>query len=69
MRTNRSYRKALSYEVATEELLRSAGIQLDPHLVQTLIDVVTPKEAPAVSPATGRASPSLTAGTAAPTTT
>ena len=43
MRTNRAYRKALSFEVAMEELLRSAGTQLDPRVVQTLIEVVEPE--------------------------
>jgi putative nucleotidyltransferase with HDIG domain len=40
MRTDRAYRRALSFEVAMEELLRNAGSQLDPRLVQTLIEVV-----------------------------
>jgi putative nucleotidyltransferase with HDIG domain len=40
MRTDRAYRKALSFEVAMEELLRCAGTQLDPHVVQALIEVV-----------------------------
>jgi putative nucleotidyltransferase with HDIG domain len=40
MRTDRAYRKALSFEVAMEELLRCAGTQLDPHVVQALVHVV-----------------------------
>ena len=45
MRTDRSYRRALSFEVAMEELLRSAGTQLDPRVVQTLIGVVESEQA------------------------
>jgi putative nucleotidyltransferase with HDIG domain len=40
MRTDRAYRKALSFEVAMEELLRCGGTQLDPQVVQCLIEVV-----------------------------
>jgi HD-GYP domain-containing protein (c-di-GMP phosphodiesterase class II) len=40
MRTNRSYRRALSVEVALTELRASAGTQLDPTLVAALSEVV-----------------------------
>jgi putative nucleotidyltransferase with HDIG domain len=40
MRTNRSYRRALSHGDALEELRRAAGSQLDPKVVSVLIDVV-----------------------------
>ncbi len=43
MRTDRPYRSALSYELAVEELLRAAGTQLDPKIVQTLIEVIEPE--------------------------
>ncbi len=49
MRTDRAYRKALSFEVAMEELLRSAGTQLDPRVVQALVDVVTEDEVAAAA--------------------
>jgi putative nucleotidyltransferase with HDIG domain len=37
MRTDRSYRRALSEEAATEELLRCAGTQFDPRVVEALV--------------------------------
>jgi putative nucleotidyltransferase with HDIG domain len=40
MRTDRSYRKALSYSEALAELGRSAGSQLDPAVVGVLISIV-----------------------------
>ncbi|MBV8216964.1 MAG: HD-GYP domain-containing protein, partial [Solirubrobacterales bacterium] len=40
MRTDRPYRKALAYEVAMAELLVNAGSQLDPRVVEVLIEVV-----------------------------
>ncbi len=40
MRTDRSYRKALSYEKAVAELLAHNGSQFDPRVVQSLLDVV-----------------------------
>jgi HD-GYP domain-containing protein (c-di-GMP phosphodiesterase class II) len=42
MRTDRSYRKALSHEVAMTELLAISGSQLDPRVVDALVRVVTP---------------------------
>jgi putative nucleotidyltransferase with HDIG domain len=50
MRTDRVYRKALSYEVALTELLCNNGTQFDPHVVAGLLRVVG-RDAPA---ATGR---------------
>ncbi len=44
MRTDRSYRKALSYEVAMEELRRISGTQLDPRVVEVLIELVAAEE-------------------------
>jgi putative nucleotidyltransferase with HDIG domain len=58
MRTDRSYRKALSYEVAFEELCAVSGTQLDPAIVETLIRIVTADQAEAVAAA--RQEPSLT---------
>jgi putative nucleotidyltransferase with HDIG domain len=40
MRTNRSYRRALSLEVALTELRASAGTQLDPTIVAALSEIV-----------------------------
>jgi putative nucleotidyltransferase with HDIG domain len=42
MRTDRSYRKALPHDIAVAELGASSGSQLDPRVVETLIDLVTP---------------------------
>ena len=40
MRTDRPYRRALSHEVAVQELLENAGEQFDPAIVEALLDVV-----------------------------
>jgi putative nucleotidyltransferase with HDIG domain len=45
MRTDRSYRRALSYEVAMTELLACSGTQLDPHVVEVLVAVIEGGEA------------------------
>jgi putative nucleotidyltransferase with HDIG domain len=49
MRTDRPYRKALSYETAEAELRSAAGTQLDPELVEALLKVVA-TEAPQAQP-------------------
>jgi putative nucleotidyltransferase with HDIG domain len=49
MRTDRPYRKALAYEVAKAELLSAAGSQLDPRLVDALLEIVA-SEAPDPQP-------------------
>jgi putative nucleotidyltransferase with HDIG domain len=41
MRTDRSYRKALSYEVALTELHANSGTQFDPGVVDALVRVVS----------------------------
>ena len=41
MTTDRSYRKALSLEVAVGELRKNAGTQFDPDVVDALVAVVT----------------------------
>jgi two-component system, cell cycle response regulator len=46
MRTDRPYRKALNYEVATAELRSVSGTQLDPAIVDALLSIVA-SEAPA----------------------
>ena len=66
MRTDRSYRNALSYEAAMAELISSSGTQLDPAIVPVLVAVlerdqreplisrttkVTPELGPEVEPA------------------
>jgi HD-GYP domain-containing protein (c-di-GMP phosphodiesterase class II) len=45
MRTDRSYRKALSHEVAMTELLASSGGQLDRRVVDALAEIVGPQAA------------------------
>jgi putative nucleotidyltransferase with HDIG domain len=40
MRTDRSYRKALSHEVARAELLANAGHQFDPHIVTAVLKII-----------------------------
>jgi putative nucleotidyltransferase with HDIG domain len=40
MRTDRSYRKALSHEVACAELLANSGHQFDPHIVATFLTII-----------------------------
>lgn len=47
MRTDRSYRKRLPFDLATQELRAVAGSQLDPRVVDALLDVV---ESEAVDP-------------------
>jgi putative nucleotidyltransferase with HDIG domain len=46
MRTDRSYRTALSYEVALAELTSNAGTQLDPSTVDALVRVIEPSAEP-----------------------
>jgi len=46
MRTDRPYRKALSYEVGRAELISASGTQLDPKLIDALLELVA-AEAPA----------------------
>jgi HD-GYP domain-containing protein (c-di-GMP phosphodiesterase class II) len=41
MTTDRSYRKALSLEVAVGELRKNAGTQFDPDVVDALVDLAT----------------------------
>jgi putative nucleotidyltransferase with HDIG domain len=64
MRTDRPYRKALSYEVAAAELVSAAGTQLDPNIVEALLEVVaseagTPEEQPVSPDAVGAPQPRL----------
>ncbi len=42
MRTDRSYRQALSHEAARAELLANAGRQFDPHVVEVFLAVLNP---------------------------
>jgi putative nucleotidyltransferase with HDIG domain len=42
MRTDRSYRKALSHDVALAELRSNAGSQFDPQAVDALVEIVDP---------------------------
>jgi putative nucleotidyltransferase with HDIG domain len=49
MRTDRPYRKALAYEIASAELRAASGTQLDPDLVEALLRLVA-SEAPVNEP-------------------
>jgi putative nucleotidyltransferase with HDIG domain len=49
MRTDRPYRKALAYEIASAELRAASGTQLDPDLVEALLRLVA-SEAPVDKP-------------------
>jgi putative nucleotidyltransferase with HDIG domain len=40
MRTDRPYRRALSYETARAELEANAGLQFDPRIVKTVLEIV-----------------------------
>jgi HD-GYP domain-containing protein (c-di-GMP phosphodiesterase class II) len=42
MRTDRPYRQALSHEVAVAELMSVSGAQLDPSIVDALVETVAP---------------------------
>jgi HD-GYP domain-containing protein (c-di-GMP phosphodiesterase class II) len=44
MRTDRAYRKALTYEQAMTELLAGAGTQFDPKVVRSLVRVIDAEE-------------------------
>jgi putative nucleotidyltransferase with HDIG domain len=57
MRTDRPYRKALSYEVAAAELRSVCGTQLDPEIVHVLLAIVAAGDAPESTGATARLSP------------
>jgi putative nucleotidyltransferase with HDIG domain len=61
MRTDRSYRQALSYEAALAELVEAAGTQLDPSLVAALIRVVERDERQAVPPRSTKVGPVVAA--------
>jgi HD-GYP domain-containing protein (c-di-GMP phosphodiesterase class II) len=66
MTTNRSYRTALSTDVALEEVRRNAGTQFDPHVAAVLVELIErgngmapaipppPREAPSAGDAAGR---------------
>jgi putative nucleotidyltransferase with HDIG domain len=49
MRTDRVYRKALSYEVARAELIGNSGSQFDPGVVEILLSIVEQHEQPATA--------------------
>ncbi len=58
MRTDRSYRKALTFEAALAELKASAGSQLDPEIVAELVEIVR-------RPRAGAAGAAMSPGSAA----
>jgi putative nucleotidyltransferase with HDIG domain len=51
MRTDRPYRRALSYDVAVAELVSNAGQQFDPRVVETFLALVAPRDVPQPAPA------------------
>ena len=57
MRTDRSYRRALSYEAAMAELVAASGAQLDPSLVSALVRVLERDERQALPPRSTRVGP------------
>jgi putative nucleotidyltransferase with HDIG domain len=58
MRTDRSYRRALSYEAALAELISCSGTQFDPRVVKALIRVVERDERPVATASEPGALPS-----------
>jgi HD-GYP domain-containing protein (c-di-GMP phosphodiesterase class II) len=54
MRTDRSYRNALSYEAAMAEVISSSGTQLDPAIVPVLVAVLERDERGTVIPRSTR---------------
>jgi putative nucleotidyltransferase with HDIG domain len=50
MRTDRAYRKALSYEMALGELTSGAGTQFDPRVLKAFMQIVEPTEQAAARP-------------------
>ncbi len=65
MRTDRPYRKALAYDIASAELTSNSGTQFDPSIVDILIGMVEAEEGPAAVAATAAASVAPAAKTAA----
>ncbi|HEX4011411.1 MAG TPA: HD-GYP domain-containing protein [Solirubrobacteraceae bacterium] len=49
MRTDRAYRRALSYEAAMEQIVTHTGSQFDPTVVQALVAVVAESEDPSAA--------------------
>jgi len=67
MRTDRSYRRALSHEVALAELRAGSGTQFDPRVVEALLAIVAPgREALATAPTAGVPRLAREAGAATP---
>ncbi len=60
MRTDRTYRKALSYELAVGEMISSSGGQFDPQVVEVLLEIVEPESR--LQPTVGGASDELVRG-------
>jgi putative nucleotidyltransferase with HDIG domain len=67
MRTDRPYRRALSYDVARAELLASTGTQLDPGIVEVFIrEVAAPQESEQATADPVRSAPPLAQGRLVP---
>ena len=60
MRTDRSYRRALSFEAALAELISCSGTQFDPQVVETLVRIIEPDERPAATASEPAAVPTPT---------
>ena len=65
MRTNRSYRPALSVDAAVAEMQRNTGTQFDPAIVPVLLGLIAERRAPDTAEPLPAATPSLP-GVAAP---
>jgi putative nucleotidyltransferase with HDIG domain len=57
MRTDRPYRKALDYQTAEAELRSAAGTQLDPRLVESLLELVATEAEAEAAAAAAKQSP------------
>jgi putative nucleotidyltransferase with HDIG domain len=66
MRTDRPYRKALSYDIASAELSSNSGTQFDPSIVEILTELVEAQEGPTAVVASAARLPGGTAPTARP---
>jgi HD-GYP domain-containing protein (c-di-GMP phosphodiesterase class II) len=57
MRTDRPYRRAMSFEAAAEQMIANAGSQFDPAVVQVMLPVLAVTEGPGAASDEGGAEP------------
>ena len=57
MQTDRSYRRALSYQLALAELRAVAGSQLDPRIVEALLQTIGEHRARETGPPSSASAP------------